>query len=332
VTPDTPPATLGSISGRVFLGTAPTTGARGAYIHAIAVSAPRAPVRGRMSDVGRVNEAGASVGSGGYVITGLAPGNYYVLLEPINGFTPNPFTFGSISANGPFDSTFPPEWYNGAGESASDNPTLRTVVTVTAGANTANIDFVTQTSQNFDLDSLLDYTDNCPAVTNEGQTDGDGDGHGDACDLCPAIPNPDQLDTDTDADGRADICDNCLNDPNPLQEDFDGDLAGDACDTDDDNDGLLDTVETNTGTFVDANDTGTDPLNIDTDGDTFNDGEEVAAGTDPTNATSFPGSVPALNLPGVLLFALLLLALHRARAWRRNPLGGRIRTSRKLRG
>lgn len=44
---------------------------------------------------------------------------------------------------------------------------------------------------------------------------------------------------------------------------------------DSDGDGLDDVVETNTGIFVDANDTGTDPNNDDTDGDGLLDGEEV---------------------------------------------------------
>jgi len=42
--------------------------------------------------------------------------------------------------------------------------------------------------------------------------------------------------------------------------------------SDTDADGLLDGVETNTGVFVDANDTGTDPNNPDTDGDGELDG------------------------------------------------------------
>jgi cysteine-rich repeat protein len=59
-----------------------------------------------------------------------------------------------------------------------------------------------------------------------------------------------------------------------------------------DEDNLLNGVETNTGTFVDANDTGTDPTLPDTDGDGFNDDVEVTAGTDPTNPLSFPGAPP----------------------------------------
>ena len=57
---------------------------------------------------------------------------------------------------------------------------------------------------------------------------------------------------------------------------------------DTDDDGLLDGVETNTGTFVDENDTGTDPNNPDTDGDGTKDGSEVRGGTDPTDPNSKP--------------------------------------------
>ncbi|HKJ17750.1 MAG TPA: CARDB domain-containing protein [Xanthomonadales bacterium] len=44
---------------------------------------------------------------------------------------------------------------------------------------------------------------------------------------------------------------------------------------DSDGDRLPDFVETNTGVFVDANDTGTDPNDPDTDGDSIDDGDEV---------------------------------------------------------
>lgn len=57
---------------------------------------------------------------------------------------------------------------------------------------------------------------------------------------------------------------------------------------DTDADGLPDTVETGTGVFVSARDTGTDPTKADTDGDTFNDGFEVSVGTDPNNKDNFP--------------------------------------------
>ncbi|MEE9607462.1 MAG: thrombospondin type 3 repeat-containing protein [Myxococcota bacterium] len=304
----TPPTSLGAISGRVFLGTSPSTGARGAYVHALSVAAPRVPVRGRMSDVGRVDESGASVGDGGYVITGLSPGSYYVLLEPVNGQTPNPFAFGQIQANGPFDSGFQPEYYNGAGESATDDPTLRTVVTVTAGATASGIDFVTNLSDDFDADGDLDYADNCPAVANASQADGDGDDFGDACDVCPSVADGDQFNGDGDLLG--DACDNCPLVANPGQEDLDGDGLGDACDADDDGDGLTDIEEV--GTYF------TDPLNPDSDGDGFEDGEEVLAGTDPNDASDFPiERVPALSMGGLALLPALLIAAAVAAARRR---------------
>jgi hypothetical protein len=48
---------------------------------------------------------------------------------------------------------------------------------------------------------------------------------------------------------------------------------------DQDGDGLADNVETNTGTYVSADNTGTDPAAADTDGDGLNDGVETKTGT-----------------------------------------------------
>jgi len=50
-----------------------------------------------------------------------------------------------------------------------------------------------------------------------------------------------------------------------------------------DGDGLEDSVETNTGVFVDETDTGTDPNDPDTDDDGIDDGAEVAGGSDPND-------------------------------------------------
>ena len=66
--------------------------------------------------------------------------------------------------------------------------------------------------------------------------------------------------------------------------DMDGDGIPDSQDPDIDGDGLLNTVETNTGTFVDANNTGTNPYDADSDDDGYNDGAEV-------NGTSALGRV-----------------------------------------
>jgi hypothetical protein len=65
-------------------------------------------------------------------------------------------------------------------------------------------------------------------VANADQSDGDGDGAGDLCDNCVAVPNADQL--DGDGDGPGDLCDNCPSHSNADQTDTDGDTEGDACD------------------------------------------------------------------------------------------------------
>ncbi|CAA9532866.1 MAG: CBM57 [uncultured Thermomicrobiales bacterium] len=74
-----------------------------------------------------------------------------------------------------------------------------------------------------DADGAPDGADNCAGVPNADQADGDGDGIGDACDAPPPPP-------DADADAVPDAADNCPAVPNPAQTDADGDGVGDACD------------------------------------------------------------------------------------------------------
>ena len=96
--------------------------------------------------------------------------------------------------------------------------------------------------------------------------------------------------------------------------------------SDTDGDSLLDSVETNTRTFISSSDTGTNPLladsdgeglsdadeitgaggfvtnpNLaDTDGDGFNDALELSEGTDPTNGSDFPNTLLPLRLNEIL--------------------------------
>jgi hypothetical protein len=97
---------------------------------------------------------------------------------------------------------------------------------------------------------------------------------------------------DRDEDGVLDGLDNCADTANVSQLDTDGDQIGNACDDDDDGDGLPDVVETNTGVYVDATHRGTDPLRTDSDGDGVSDGVET--GTSVWNGASDRGTSPVL--------------------------------------
>ncbi len=112
-----------------------------------------------------------------------------------------------------------------------------------------------------------------------GAPDDDGDGVPDCKDNCPFIANPVQENTDRNFIENA---------PWSTQDDrtrAKSDGLGDACDPDDDNDGLTDLDEA-TGASCGA--VLTNGKNHDTDGDRFLDGMECLLGTSPINASSKP--------------------------------------------
>ncbi len=119
----------------------------------------------------------------------------------------------------------------------------------------------------------------------DGGADTDNDGINDAVDACPDTPAGLDVDAegcalaeaeqDSDDDGIKNGVDNCPADANTNQLDTDSDARGDACDLDDDNDGVLDSDEVSNGS---------DPLLADTDADGVPDGDD-AFPTDDTETT-----------------------------------------------
>jgi subtilisin family serine protease len=108
--------------------------------------------------------------------------------------------------------------------------------------------------------------------------DPDGDGILGPLDNCPLHNNPSQLNSDR----------NFVDMTPPLAQDDatwpNSDNMGDACDDDDDNDGLSDALEA-----VGCNGSGPlDPVNRDTDGDRFLDGAECVLGSNPSDSASRP--------------------------------------------
>lgn len=132
-----------------------------------------------------------------------------------------------------------------------------------------------------DGDGKANEADNCPAASNAGQADKDGDGIGDLCD-----PNGNDGPTgDPDGDGKPSNADNCAGVANPDQLDTDKDGKGDLCDTDLDGDGVLNEADAFPLDPKESRDTDGDGLgnnaDADDDNDLLPDAEEAASGSDP---------------------------------------------------
>jgi hypothetical protein len=118
-------------------------------------------------------------------------------------------------------------------------------------------------TNDFDCDGVIESIDNCPSVANVDQKNNDGN----------FIDNSPPYAVVTDDRTR-----------------INSDRDGDACDVDDDNDGLYDIDEMSGSTCFAASGP-TDPFNDDTDGDRYLDGAECSNQFDPLSG----GTSPALT-------------------------------------
>ena len=143
--------------------------------------------------------------------------------------------------------------------------------------------------------------------------DTDGDGMPNSYELANGLnPNLKDADGDLDGDGLSNLKEFQLG-TQANNPDTDGDGLRDGVETgtgtytsatdtgtsplkaDSDNDGLSDQVETNTGIYLSDTNTGTNPNSADSDGDGFRDGLEISAGFDPSKVESTPAGTSTIR-------------------------------------
>jgi CSLREA domain-containing protein len=110
-----------------------------------------------------------------------------------------------------------------------------------------------------------------------------------------------QQEYDRDGDGSSDLVDNCLDTPNADQANSDNDAAGNACDEDDDNDGVTDgsdafPLDPNESVDTDGDGIGNN-ADTDDDGDGQSDVNETACGSNPLDAASKSADADGDSLP-----------------------------------
>ncbi|MFA6542356.1 MAG: T9SS type A sorting domain-containing protein [Bacteroidota bacterium] len=147
-------ATTGSISGSV-------TRRSGSVVQGANVIAVSTGADSLMNQISTITDY-FDENTGGYTISGLLPGSYYVRIEPIDpdfteGSSVGPFagSSGDIS----FINPVAPEFYNGANESGDplvDNPDERTAVAVSASDTARQIDIVANSKRGLGSQFLIE--------------------------------------------------------------------------------------------------------------------------------------------------------------------------------
>ena len=187
---------------------------------------------------------------------------------------------------------------------------VRVMGTGDVSAETGEVEVVLVLVADSDSDTLPDSWELAATDTGGGGnlTDLDGSAAG---------PGPGAGTGNFDGDGLTDLEEYDLNQAgtavSPILADTDGDtldddaeIAGagsrpptDPADADSDDDSLDDGQESNSGTYVDVDDTGTDPTAPDSDADGYRDAFETLRGGDPTNTALVPPLSPSVSLVAI---------------------------------
>jgi hypothetical protein len=233
-----------------------------------------------------INVPASAFSQNGYTNTGPLIGNH--VLGGLDGFNDESVGYGA--------GTFITSVANVGGAAAGSSIQIRFVGAFDEGARGVG-------TPNWEIDSIL--VDTLP--------DADGDGIPDDFEDANGLDKAaDDSAGDLDADGSTNLAE-YLARTDLQDDDSDNDGIKDGAETntgifvsatdtgtnplsaDTDSDGLSDLVETNTGTLVDADDTGTNPNLADTDSDGFGDGSEINNSSDPHDGASVPAGWSVRN-------------------------------------